>query len=208
MSSPVDGNGKRGDPSAYAPKWVRDSNREGSRENTTFQQSEQSVPEKAPASDQARAHRPLDAASLTASLRSLREARVAPRARRPLAEREPPEGSEQPPLHMPRSLDPEFVRKPPPAPRALGRLATLAGLVIAASIGAAIALFATGKLPSELLGLSAGKTAAVSRSRPAGDTLGTPEQPSSLAARPPTASTDPPTHRRGYSTRRGGSRCK
>ena len=34
MSSPVDGNGERDDPSAYAPKWVRDSNREGSRENT------------------------------------------------------------------------------------------------------------------------------------------------------------------------------
>ena len=61
MSSPVDENGKRDDhsASAYAPKWVRDSNREGSRENTTLgedkypQQSEQSVPEKAPASDQA-----------------------------------------------------------------------------------------------------------------------------------------------------------
>jgi hypothetical protein len=54
-------------------------------------------------------------------------------------------------------LNPEFVREPPPAPRALGRLAVVAGLVIAASIGAAIALLATGKLPSELnkmLGLS------------------------------------------------------
>jgi hypothetical protein len=130
MSSPVDGNGKRDDPSAYAPKWVRDSNREGSRENTTFQQSEQSVPEKAPASNQARAHRPLDTASL-------REAQVAPRARRPLAE--------------------GFVREPPPARQVLGRLAALGGLIIAASIGAAIALFVTGKLPSEpnkLLGLS------------------------------------------------------
>jgi len=66
MSSPVDGNGKRDDPSAYAPKRVRDSNREGSHENTSIaedkypQQSEQSVPEKAPASDQARSHRPFD----------------------------------------------------------------------------------------------------------------------------------------------------
>ena len=76
MSSPVDGNGKRDDPSAYAPKWARDSNREGSRETTTPQQSEQSVPEKAPASDQAR-----------------QESR------------------------MPRSLDPQFLRDPPRAPR-------------------------------------------------------------------------------------------
>jgi hypothetical protein len=64
MSSPVDGNGKRDDPSAYAPKRVRDSNREASHENTSIaedkypQQSEQSVPEKAPARDQARSHPP------------------------------------------------------------------------------------------------------------------------------------------------------
>jgi len=180
MSSPVDGNGKRDDPSAYAPKWVRDSNREGSRENTTFQQSEQSVPEKAPASDQARAHRPLDTASL-------REAQVAPRARRPLAEGEGPER-----YHMPRSLDPQFVREPPPARQALGRLAALGGLIIAASIGAAIALFVTGKLPSELnkmLGLSTDTTPVVSKL--AGDNLKTPEQLSSPAARSPSASMDP-----------------
>jgi branched-chain amino acid transport system substrate-binding protein len=195
MSSPTDRPDKPGDHLAYAPKWVRDSNREGSHETPSIaagespRHSEQSVPKEGLMSDQARAHPPLDAASLTASLRSIREARLAPRARRPLAKRELPEGSEQPPLHLPRSLDPEFVRKPPPAPRALGRLAVLASLAIAASIGAAIALFATGKLPSELLGLSADKTAAVSR--PASDTLNTPEQPSSLAARPPTASTDP-----------------
>src|SRR6201993_5020689 len=195
MSSPTDRPDKPGDHLAYAPKWVRDSNREGSHETPSIaagespRHSEQSVPKEGLMSDQARAHPPLDAASLTASLRSIREARLAPRARSPLAKRELPEGSEQPPLHLPRSLDPEFVRKPPPAPRALGRLAVLASLPIAASIGAAIALFATGKLPSELLGLSADKTAAVSR--PASDTLNTPEQPSSLAARPPTASTDP-----------------
>ena len=82
MSSPVDENGKRDDHSAYAPKWVRDSNREGSRENTTIgedkypQQSEQSVPEKAPASDQARSHRPFDT---TFS----REARLTRQASRP-----------------------------------------------------------------------------------------------------------------------------
>src|SRR5262249_49319644 len=73
-----------------------------------------------------------------------------------------------------------------------GRLGALAGLVIAASIGAAIALFATGKLPSELntmLGLGGDKTAAVSR--PASDALKTPEQLSSPATRPPAASTDP-----------------
>jgi branched-chain amino acid transport system substrate-binding protein len=187
MSSPVDGNGKRDDPSAYAPKWVRDANREGSRENTPIgedkypQQSEQPVPEKAPASDQARSHRPFDT---TFS----REARLTHRARNLRAESEL--GDEEP--RMPRSLDPEFVTKPPPAPRALGRLAAAGGLIIAASVGAAIALFVTGKFPSEfnkMLGLSADKTAGVSR--PASDTLKTPEQLSSPAARPPSASTDP-----------------
>ena len=86
---------------------------------------------------------------------------------------------------MPRSLDPEFLRERPPAPRALGRLAALAGLVIAASIGAALALFVIGKFPSEFnnrLGLSVDKTAVESRF--AGDTIKTPEQLSSPAARP------------------------
>src|SRR6266478_3301138 len=189
MSSPTDRPDKPDDHSAYAPKWVRDSNRERSHETPSIaegefpQHSEQSVPKEGPISDQARAHRPLDTASL-------RETRFPPRARRPLAERELPEGSEQPPSHMPRSLDPEFVREPPPAPRALGRLAALAGLVIAASIGAAIALFVTGKLPSELnkmLGLSTDKTAVVSK---VGDTSKTPE-PSSPAAQPTITSTEP-----------------
>src|SRR5262245_46792373 len=109
MSSPVDGDGKRNDPSAYAPKWVRDSNREGSRENTSIgedkypQQSKQSVPEKAPASDQARSHRPFDT---TFS----REGRLTHRARNLRAESEL--GDED------------------RAPRALGRLAAAGGLVI------------------------------------------------------------------------------
>ena len=113
------------------------------------QRNEQSVPKEGPISDQARAHRPLD----TASLRET---------------------------------------EPPPAPRALGRLAVLAGLAIAALIGAALALFITGKFPSEfneMPGLSADKTAVVSS--PASETLKTPEQLSSPAARPPSASTDP-----------------
>src|SRR5262249_8206795 len=180
MSSPVDGNGKRDDPSAYAPKWVRESNREGSRENTTIgedkypQQSEQSVPEKAPASDQARAHRPFDTTSS-------REARLAHRPRNLRAESEL--GDEE--SRTPRSLNPQFLRDPPRAPRALGRLAVAGGLIIAASVGAAIALFATGKLPSEsnkLLGLSI-------VSRPAGDTLKMLEQPAVPATQP--APTDP-----------------
>jgi branched-chain amino acid transport system substrate-binding protein len=189
MSSPTDRNEKGDDPSAYAPKWVRDSNRERSHENPSTaegefsQHSEQSVSKEGLIRDQARAHRPLDTASL-------REARLASRAWRARAGSEMPEDGEQPPLHMPRSLDPQFVREPPPAPRALGRLAALAGLVIAASIGAAIALFVTGKLPPELnkmLGLSTDKTAVVSK---VGDTSKTPE-PSSPAAQPVIASTDP-----------------
>jgi ABC-type branched-subunit amino acid transport system substrate-binding protein len=188
MSSPTDRPDKPDDHSAYAPKWVPDSNDERRHQTPSIAEGEahrQSFPEKGPASDQTRAHRPLDTTFA-------REARLAPRAWRPRAESELPEDDEQPPLHMPRSLEPEFLRKPQPAPRALGRLAALAGLVIAASIGAAIALFVTGKLPSELnkmLGLSADKTAVVSR--PASNTLNTPEQLSSPAARPPTESMDP-----------------
>ena len=142
MSSPVDGNGKRNDPSAYAPKWVRDSDRERSHEDTSIpedkypQQSEQSVPETVPASDQARSHRPFDT---TFS----REARIPRRTWSPRAESELPEGD------LPRSLNPQFLRDPPSTPR-LGRLAVVISLIIAASVGAAIALFATGKLPSEL----------------------------------------------------------
>jgi len=184
MSSPVDGNGKRDDPSAYAPKWVRDSNREGSRENTTPQQSEQSVPEKAPASDEARSHRPFDT---TFS----REARLTRRTWNPRAESELPGGDEEP--RMPRSLDPKFLRDPPRTPRALGRLAVVVSLIIAASVGAAIALFATGKLPSELnkmLGLSADKTTVASK--PAGDTKITREQPGLATAQPAVASTERP----------------
>src|SRR5262249_13672351 len=188
MSSPVDGNGKRDDPSAYAPKWVRESTREGSRENTTIgedkypQQSEQSVPEKAPASDQARSHRPFDT---TFS----REGRLTRRARNLRAESEL--GDEEP--RMPRSLDPQFLRDPPSAPRALGRLAAAGGLIIAASVGAAIALFATGKLPSELnkmLGLSADNTTIASK--PAVDTKITREQPGLATAQPAIASTERP----------------
>jgi branched-chain amino acid transport system substrate-binding protein len=68
----------------------------------------------------------------------------------------------------------------------------VAGLIIAASVGAAIALFATGKFPSELnkvLGLSTDKATVASKL--AGDPLKAPEQLSSPAARPPTASMDP-----------------
>src|SRR5438094_3615325 len=188
MSSPTDGNEKRDDPSAYAPKWVRDS--KTSHENLSIgqsevpQHSEQSVPKDGLIRDQARAHRPLDTASL-------REARLASRAWRPPAGRELSEDDEQPSLHLPRSLDPQFLRDPPPARRALRRLAAVGGLAIAASIGAAIALFATGKLPSELnklLGLTTDKTAVVSKV--SGDTSKAPEQPSSPAAQPAIASTD------------------
>jgi branched-chain amino acid transport system substrate-binding protein len=187
MSSPVDGDGKRNDPSAYAPKWVRDSDRERSHEDNSIaedkypQQSEQSHPETIPASDQARSHRPFDT---TFS----REARIPRRTWSPRAESELPEGD------LPRSLNPQFLRDPPRAPRALGRLAVVVSLIIAASVGAAIALFATGKLPSELnkmLGLSAdNKTIA---SKPAGDTKITGEQPGLATGQPAIAPTERPS---------------
>src|SRR5262249_56570858 len=128
-------------------------------EEKSAQGSEQSFQEKGPASDRGGAHRPFDT-SFT------RDARLPPRAWSRRAETEPPEGDEEPPLRMPRPLDPQFLRDPPRAPRAVGRLATVAGLIIAASVGAAIALFATGKLPSglnKMLGLSADNTTVASR---------------------------------------------
>jgi branched-chain amino acid transport system substrate-binding protein len=185
MNSPIDG------PEKYAPKWVREPNRETRHENPSTaegefpQHSEQSVPKDGLIPDQARAHRPLDRASLREALDSL--------ARRPRAESELPEGDEEPPLHMPRSLDPQLLRDPPSAPRAVGRLAAVLGLIIAASVGAAIALFATGKLPSELnkmLGLSADNTTIASK--PAGDTKITREQPGLATAQPAIASTERP----------------
>ena len=96
MSSPTEGNGKKDDHSAYAPKWVRDSNRETSHESPSIgedkfhQRSEQSFPERGPASDQARAT-------------FAREAPLAARAWRS-ADSELPEGDDEPPLHIPRSL--------------------------------------------------------------------------------------------------------
>jgi branched-chain amino acid transport system substrate-binding protein len=162
MSSPTDRTEKHDDPSAYAPKWARDRNQEKRYEFPSVAEGE--FPEhNEQISDQARARRPLDA-----NFRG------------------------EAGLPLPRSLDPEFVREPRPAPRATGRVAALGGLIIAASIGAAIALFITSKFPSEfnkVLGLSTDKTEAVSRF--AGDTLKTPEPLSSPAARLTIASTDP-----------------
>src|ERR1700755_2413345 len=72
MSSPIEGSGKD-DHSAYAPKWVRDSNRERSHETPSIaegefpQHSEQSVPKEGLISNQARTHRTLETASLQES---------------------------------------------------------------------------------------------------------------------------------------------
>jgi hypothetical protein len=101
MSSPTDEDGKRDDHSAYASKWVRDSNRETSHESPSVgedkfpQRSEQSFSEGGPATDQARAHRPLDTTFT-------RDARVPPRAWNRRAETELPESDEEPPLRKPR----------------------------------------------------------------------------------------------------------
>jgi branched-chain amino acid transport system substrate-binding protein len=191
MSSPIDGDGKKDDHSAYAPKWVRDSNRETSHESPSIgedkfhQPSQQSFSEHGPATDQVRGHRPPDTTFTS-------NARLTPRDWRQRAESELPEGDEEPPSHIPRSLQAEFLRERPPAPRGLGRLAAVAGLIIAASVGAAIALFATGKFPSELnkmLNLTTDKTAVVSNF--AADTLKSLEHPSSVTARTSIASKDP-----------------
>src|SRR5207237_10169451 len=126
MSSPTDGNEKRDDPSAYAPKWVRDS--KTSHENLSIgqsefpQHSEQSVPKDGLIRDQARAHRPFDTASL-------REARLASPAWRAPAGSKLSEREGQP--ASPHTLDPQFLRDPPPPRRRLWRLAAVAGLAIA-----------------------------------------------------------------------------
>jgi branched-chain amino acid transport system substrate-binding protein len=183
MNSPMDG------PEKYAPKWVRESNPETRHENPSTavpQHSEQSVPKDGLSPDQTRAHRPLARASLREALDSL--------ARRPRPQSELPEGDGEPPLHMHRSLDPHFLKDPPSAPRAVGSLAAVVGLVIAASVGAAIALFATDKLPSELnktLGLNADNMTIASK--PAGDTKTTREQSGLAAAQPTIASTERPS---------------
>jgi ABC-type branched-subunit amino acid transport system substrate-binding protein len=123
---------------AYAPKSARDRERSHETpEGEVPQRNGQSVPRRDPISDQARAQRALG--------RAEREIQFALRARRPLAKSEEPED-----YQMPRFLDRQFVSEPAPAPRALGWLAALSGLVIAASVGAAIALFVSGNLPSEL----------------------------------------------------------
>src|SRR5262249_52406335 len=128
MSSPTDGDGKRDDPSAYAPKWVRDSNRETSHESPSVgedkfpQRSEQSFSEGGPGTDQARAPRPRDTPST-------RDAGFPPRVGSRRAETDLPKRDEDPPYRKPRSLAPHFRRAPPRAPRAVGRLAAVAGLI-------------------------------------------------------------------------------
>jgi ABC-type branched-subunit amino acid transport system substrate-binding protein len=68
------------------------------------------------------------------------------------------------------------------------------GLIIAASLGAAVALFATGKLPSELnqmVGLPTDNMTIASK--PAGETKTAREQPSLATAQPALASTERPS---------------
>ncbi len=153
MNNPTD---KTNDPLAYAPKWMRENPRIV--EGEFPQRNEHSIPRQGPVSDQARAPGAPDKVSV-------RPAQFTPRGRRSIAKGEEPEN-----YHTPRSLDPQLVRQPPPASKELGRLAALSGLVIAASIGGAIALFVTGK-------------------RPAGDIIKTP-QLSSTTGLSPNASTD------------------
>jgi ABC-type branched-subunit amino acid transport system substrate-binding protein len=186
----------------YAPKWARDPNHQKRHESPSIaegelpQPNEQSLPEEDLASDQPRLHRPRDTTSL-------REPRLGPRAGRPPTEGQLPKAGqlrspfERDHLRVPRSLDPEILREPPPAPPILGRLAALAGLIIAALAGAAIALFITAKFPSEwskMLGLNTDKTEVSSKtefgSRFAADTVKAPEQQSSPAS-PPVVSTTP-----------------
>src|SRR5262249_8633650 len=124
-------------------------------------------------------------------------------AAQPLTEGELPKASqlrssfERDRLRMPRSLDVEILREPPPAAPALGRLAALGGLTIAAFAGAAIALLVMAKLPSEwskMFGINTDKTELGSKtesgSKFAAHTL-QPPQTRVAPASPPLASSEP-----------------
>ena len=156
MSSPIQGIEKHQDHSAYAPKRTR-LEAPGGFDGERRPPNEQSFPE------QARIHRSVD-------MTSTKEVRLGQRGRRSAAEGEIPEASELQPLSegdrlwIPRSLDPEFLRKPPPTPRPFRRLVVLGGLTVAALFGGAIVLFITSKFPSgwnEMLVLSTNKAASV-----------------------------------------------
>src|SRR5262245_21942341 len=197
MSSPTDRPDNPNDYSAYAPKWARDPNHEKRHESPSNAEGELPRPnEQELTSNQPSLHRPRDTTSL-------RDARLGPRAGQPLTEGELPKASqlrssfERDRLRMPRSLDPEILREPPPAAPALGRLAALGGLTIAAFAGAAIALLVMAKLPTEwskMFGINTDKTELGSKtesgSKFAADTLKPPETQSTPAS-PPLASTEP-----------------
>ena len=184
MSSPIQGIEKYQDHSAYAPKWARHET-PGGADGESRPLNERSFPE------QARIHRSGDMAST-------KEVRLGQRGRRSVAEGGLPEPSElQPPsegdrLWIPRSLDPEFLRTPPPAPRAFRRLAVLGSLTVAALFGGAMVLFITNKFPSgwnEMPGLSTNK-ATTFGPRFGGNTSKIPEQLSPAGAHPLIASMD------------------
>src|SRR5262245_49860149 len=196
MSSPTDRPDNPNDYSAYAPKWARDPNHEKRHESPSNAEGELPRPnEQELTSNQPSLHRPRDTTSL-------RDARLGPRAGQPLTEGELPKASqlrssfERDRLRMPRSLDPEILREPPPAAPALGRLAALGGLTIAAFAGAAIALLVMAKLPTEwskMLGINTtelGSKTEFGSKFAADTTLKTPEQQSTPAS-PPLASTEP-----------------
>src|SRR5262249_15502697 len=87
-----------------------------------------------------------------------RELQPASAARPPRADAERPQRQEPPPGHADQmvaqlrsqhSLDPVIIGQPRRARRTGGRLAAITGFILAATAGAAIALFVTGNFPSE-----------------------------------------------------------
>jgi ABC-type branched-subunit amino acid transport system substrate-binding protein len=113
--------------------------------------------------DPAHAYRVVDASSA-------KEPQSIVRARAPLTKKEGAERS-----HIPRFLDPQFLRQPPPAPQTLKWVAVAGAIVVAALLGAGVALLAS-KLSSE-----PDKTAALGST----DTLPPPVLPKPAIAKAP-----------------------
>ena len=167
MSSPSSDTKKNDGHLAYAPKWIRDRNREGSPSiaEGEFPTSEQCFPVELLSVDQTLVPHSID----TSTLQKGEHARV---TGRPLSDAEKPEVmeptlSELEELHLRRALEPDYLEKPWSAPRTCWRGTALAGLIIAvAAIVTACLLFITGDVPHErktLLDLSTDKTGFISR---------------------------------------------
>jgi hypothetical protein len=157
----------------YAPKWVRESPRLV--EDPAPQRTEQPVPKRDPVDNQAHA-RVRDATST-------REPQSGVRAQAPLARNE---GAERSPI--PRFLDPQFFKQPPAAPQRVKWVAAGGALVVAALLGAGVALLVGVKLssqPDNTAALNTDTLPAAVLPKPAAEIAKIAERPSASASAEP-----------------------